>query len=380
MGHQAARGAAHAVSSLVPNGLKPLRVAVVGCQIGARHVNAYRRLPGHYEVVALCDTNPERAHSLAAEAGDIAVVVDYAKLLARRDLDVINICTPPHLHEAQILAALDAGANVVCEKPLVGSLHDVDVLMTASRRAGRLIVPIFQSRYGHGLQKLLWLVEKGVTGRCYLTTIETAWKRGPEYYAVPWRRTWKGSLGGCLLGHAIHALDLLSQVVGPASRVAAFTKTLVNPVETEDCVSAALNMADGSLATVAVTLGSAREISRLRFCFERLVAESNTHPYDYSGEPWMFAGITPSVDREIEEALRDYPAGPEGYEAQFLHTHAALAGLSEPPVTIADARAALELTTALYASAKSGGIVALPLLPDHPCYRGCEGHQLGVFS
>jgi predicted dehydrogenase len=348
------------------NGRPLLRVAVVGCQIGARHVRAYQRLPGHYRVVALCDIDQARASALSAETGGIPVETDYNELLARHHPDIVNICTPPHLHGAQVHAALGAGAHVVCEKPLAGNLPEMDRLMAAARAAGRLIVPIFQSRYGHGFQKLLRLINAGATGRCYLTTIETAWKRGPEYYAVPWRRTWQESLGGCLLGHAIHALDLLSLAVGRACHVAAFTQTLVNPIETEDCVSAALHMADGSLATVAVTLGSARELSRLRFCFERLVAESNVDPYNFSSEPWVFAGATPAVDMEIEKILRDYPYGPEGYEAQFLHTHSAFTGLAAPPITMTEARAVLELATALYTSARSLTIVTLPLPSRHP--------------
>lgn len=339
--------------------MKRFRTAVVGCQIGARHVKAYLGLPYHYEVVALCDTNADLLHSLSAQHGGIPTERDFATLLSQRRIDVVNICTPPHLHREQILAALEAGVHVICEKPIVGSVAEMDLLKDASRRTGRLIFPIFQMRYGHGVQKLRRLVERGVTGRCYVSTIETAWKRGAEYYSVPWRRTLSGSLGGCLQGHAIHALDILGEVVGRAQRVAAFTKTLVNPVETEDCVAAALEMVDGSLATVSVTLGSAREISRLRFCFERLVAESNTHPYDYASDPWEFTGASLAVDSEIEEALRDFFPGPEGYEAQFLESHGLLAGLLPARDTLADARAALELTTALYESAALGGMVSL---------------------
>lgn len=358
--------------------IRPLRVAVVGCQIGARHVDAYLRLPTRYTVVALCDTNRELARTLSGKYGGIPIEHDYETLLTRYKPDVVNICTPPHLHKAQVLAALEAGVHVVCEKPLVGSLRDLDLLTAASHRTGRLILPVFQMRYGHGVRKLLHLVTKRMTGRCYLSTIEIAWKRGPEYYAVPWRSTWRGSLGGCLQGHAIHALDLLGQVVGRASQVSAFAKTMVNPVETEDCVAAALNMADGSLASLAVTLGSASEISRLRFCFERLVAESNTHPYDFASDPWLFIGATAGVDRDIKEALRDFPAGPEGYEAQFLHAHASLAGTADPPVTLADARAALELTSVLYESADSGEAVSLPLSPNHRRYDGQAELRPGI--
>lgn len=187
-----------------------LRVAVVGCQIGARHAQAYHRLREHFELVAVCDTNLERAASVAIAAGKPEVTADFAALLRRGDLDLVSICTPPSLHFEQVKQALAAGCHVVCEKPLVGSLHEIDQLAEEERRTGRRIIPIFQYRFGAGLQKLRRLVELGVTGRNYLTTVETAWCRGPDYYAVPWRTSWAGSLGGCLLGQAVHAHDMLT--------------------------------------------------------------------------------------------------------------------------------------------------------------------------
>jgi predicted dehydrogenase len=358
-------------SSVIKPGSRRLRVVVVGCRIGARHARAYRQLADRFDLVAVCDTEMERATALADEMGGVDAGSDYLQMLRRDDIDVVSLCTPPGLHLDQIQQALAAGCHVVCEKPLVGSLHDLDFLRTAAATARRSIVPIFQLRFGSGLQKLRRLVELGITGPSYLTTIETAWNRGAEYYANPWRGTWKGSLGGCLLGHAVHAHDMLCHVLGPVARVSGFVKTLVNPIETEDCVSAALEMADGSLATLAVTLGSAREISRLRFCFERLVAESNTHPYDYSSDPWQFAGSSPEIDGEIAAALRDFSPGPEGYAAEFIGLHQFLCEGGESPVTLDEARASIELATALYVSAESGRTIELPILPDHPAYHGC---------
>jgi predicted dehydrogenase len=220
------------------------------------------------------------------------------------------------------------------------------------------------------VQKLKRLVDLGIAGRAYLATIETAWKRGDDYYAVPWRRTWKGSLGGCLLGHAVHAHDLLCYINGPVSRVQAFARTLVNPIETEDCAAASLEMADGSLASLSVTLGSARELTHLRFYFENLMAASNATPYDFASDPWEFAGASPEIDRRIREALKDFVPGPEGYVAQFLDAHDAMHGRRAGLTGLADARKAVELATAMYHSALHGTVVKLPLRSDHPAYNG----------
>ena len=274
-----------------------LKVAVVGCGIGRQHLDAYRSLPELFEVAAVCDVDETKAREVAAAYGIGRAVTDVAALCQEDDLDIVDLCTPPYLHAPQILQALDAGKHVICEKPLCGSLEDADRLAAAEIRSGRRVMPIFQYRFGHGIQKLRLLVEQGIAGRAYLTTVETAWRRRPAYYAVPWRSRWATELGGPLVNLAIHAHDLVYYLLGPARSVSAHLTTLVNPIETEDCLAASMEMADGSLCTLAATTGSTREISRHRFCFASLSAESNTEPYRNTHDPWTFKGDTPEVRR-----------------------------------------------------------------------------------
>jgi predicted dehydrogenase len=231
-------------------------------------------------------------------------------------------------------------------------------------------MPIFQYRFGHGIQKLKLLIEAGVAGRAYLTTVETAWRRRPPYYAVPWRGRWNTELGGALVSLAIHAHDLLNYVLGPVKSVFGRAKTLVNPIETDDCLSASLEMSDGSLASLSVTTGSMVEISRHRFCFSNLTAESNLAPYHNSHEPWTFSGDSPQIDAQIQATLARFDPLPERFPGQFYRYYHALRNNTQFPVTLADARAALELITALYHSAETGQAVELPIGPDHPKYGG----------
>lgn len=347
-----------------------LRVAVVGGGIGTFHINAYKSLPDQYDLVAICDIDRDKGQQIATEHGIPRVSTDMAELCAGDDVDVIDICTPPHLHFAQIQQVLASGKHAFCEKPLVSSLKEVDELIAAEAQAGRRMMPIFQYRYGHGLQKLKFLVEAGLAGQTYLTTVETSWRRRAEYYAVPWRGKWATERGGVLLSHAIHAHDMLSYVVGPIRRVFARATTRVNPIEVEDCASASLEMADGSLASLSATLGSPAEITRHRFCFSGLVAESNTRPYSNSGEPWTFVADTPELEGQIAAALAGFTPLPEGFAGQFYRFHEAVQTGAASPVTLADARASLELITAMYYSAQTGEPVELPIGPDHPKYAG----------
>jgi len=349
-----------------------LRIGLVGCGIGRQHLDAYRRLPGQFEVVAICDLDAEKAREVAKEYGIGRVATDLAALCRMRQLDVVDLCTPPYLHVEQTLQALTAGKHVICEKPLAGSLKDADRVIAAERRSGRRVMPIFQYRFGHGLQKLRLLIQRGVTGRAYLTTVETAWRRRAAYYAVPWRSRWATELGGPVVNHAIHAHDLVYYVLGPARAVSARLTTLVNPVETEDCAAIWLEMADGSICTLAVTTGSSHEISRHRFCFENLSAESQTAPYRNSHDPWTFTGDTPEADQRLRETLAAFQPELEGFAGQLARYHGALSAGDELPVTLEDARASLELITAIYHSARTRVPVELPLQPDHPLYGGWQ--------
>src|SRR5689334_13992432 len=96
-----------------------LRVGVTGLGIGVEHVQAYMQLPEQFEVLAVCDLDTAKARAVATEYGIKRVTGDFDELCRMDDLDVIDICTPPHLHLALIQQALAAGKHVICEKPLV---------------------------------------------------------------------------------------------------------------------------------------------------------------------------------------------------------------------------------------------------------------------
>jgi predicted dehydrogenase len=344
-----------------------LRVGIVGTGAGMNHIHAFQNLPGLFDVVAVCGLEKDRVRNAAERFNIPRQSMDINDLYAMDDLDVIDLCTPSHMHVEQILATLAVNKHVICEKPVAGSLKEVDDLIKAEAASDRRVMPIFQYRFGHGVQRLKFLIDEGLAGRAYLTTVETAWRRRPDYYTT-WHGRWDTELGGPLVTLAVHAHDVLTYVLGPAKRVVAHTKTLVNPIETEDTVSASLEMVDGSLASLSVTTGSSVQITRHRFCFSNLTAESNLQPYRNTSDPWTFNGDSPEMDKQIEERLSNFVPRPEAFAGQFYGFYQALQNDSEFPVTMADARASLELITAIYHSAETGQVVELPIGKDHPKY------------
>ena len=347
-----------------------VRVAVVGLGIGELHVAGWKQVRDRASIVAVCDVDGERAEASAARLQGVRATTSFDELLHADDVDVVDLCTPPALHVVQTEAALAAGKHVVCEKPIAPSLEAVDRMLQAEAASSRRVMPIFQYRFGNGLQKVKALVDAGVTGPGRAHTVEVHWRRRAEYYDVPWRGRWETELGGVLLAHAIHALDMLTYVAGPVRSVLARTATLVNDIEVEDTAAAVLELGDGSFATVSATLGSANELTRHRFCFERLAAESNTEAYLNSCDPWTFTADTPEARADIDRVLASVEPQPEHFAGQFGRFLDALASGGDPPVTLHDARAALELVSALYLSARERREIRLPIPSEHPVYRG----------
>jgi predicted dehydrogenase len=346
-----------------------LRIAVVGAGIGAEHIKGYQELPELFEIKALCDVQIERAAAVAEKYGIQKVTGSFDEVCRRADIDVIDICTPPGFHLGQIQAALQAGKHVICEKPLVGSLAEVDLVSRLASESGCQVMPIFQYRFGHGLQKLKYLVDQKLAGEAFVFNVDVAWWRDSEYYRNPWRGKRATELGGALLSQAIHAVDMVLYILGPAKSVFGRTTTRVNQIEVEDCVAISMEMADGSLGTISVTLGSLAEISRHRFTFRNVTAESNIEPYANSREPRAFSFNPAGDEKQMKDALEQLKPLPERYAGQFYHFYQALRNGKELPVALADARAALEVVAATYHSSEKNEPVNLPIGQGHPRYE-----------
>jgi predicted dehydrogenase len=271
---------------------------------------------------------------------------------------------------------LAAGKEVVCEKPATVSLAEIDRLIAAERQAAGRFLPIFQYRFGNGVQKAKRIIDRGIAGRSYLATAETAWKRTPHYYGTPWRGRRESAGGGVLLSQAVHLHDLLTYLLGPVASVFARTATRVNPVEVEDSAVASLVMRSGALTSLAATLGSHKEISRLRLCFEHVTFESAQAPYSPGDDPWEIVPASPEVADRIADALAGHHFVPSQFAGLMSAYHQALATGGALPVTLSDARYSLELATALYYSAATDAVVTLPIADAHPGYRGWHRSSL----
>ncbi|GHA23888.1 oxidoreductase [Devosia pacifica] len=345
-------------------------VAVVGCGIGRSHiVEGYLPNADRYKVVALCDLNIERMNTLGEEFGIERRLTDLNDVLAMDDIDIIDVCTPPGVHYEQVMAALQAGKHVVCEKPLVGSLREVDEVIEQEKVSRGKLMPIFQYRFGDGIEQVKAIIDAGLAGKPYIGTVETLWRREKKYYEVPWRGKWATELGGVLMAHAIHPHDIFTYLMGDISRLFGRTTTRVNDIEVEDCVSASIELQSGAVGSLTATLGSADEITRIRLAFENVTFESDHAPYNPGNKPWTILPRNDATQDAIRDLLQDWTHVPPRFTTQMARFHDALTGKADLPVTSADSRRSLEIVTAFYHSSATREDVDLPIGADHPRYK-----------
>ncbi len=230
--------------------------AIVGCGMIARfHARALAEVPDA-RLTALVSRSEASARAMADQLGlDCALATNLDTVLARPDVQVVIVTTPSGAHLEPALAAARAGKHVVVEKPLEITTARCDQIIDACDRHGVKLCTIFPSRFGDANQELKKAVEAGRFGRLTLGETTCKWWRPQSYYD---EGGWKGTKaldgGGALMNQAIHNVDLLLWMMGPATRVSGFTATLAHErIEVEDTAVACLHFANGALGVIQAT-------------------------------------------------------------------------------------------------------------------------------
>src|SRR2546421_4661332 len=231
--------------------------AIIGCGMIARfHAKALADIPGA-KIVALADSELPRAKKLADELGlgDGNIYPDLPPLLARRDVDIVIVATPSGVHMDPAVAAANAGKHVVVEKPLEITVERCDRIIDACDKNRVKLCTIFPSRFTDANRALKDAVDAGRFGRLTLGETTCKWWRSQAYYDQGgWRGTWALDGGGALMNQAIHNVDLLLWMMGPATHVSGFTSTLAHErIEVEDTAVACVRFKNGAVGVIEAT-------------------------------------------------------------------------------------------------------------------------------
>ncbi|MCE9603734.1 MAG: Gfo/Idh/MocA family oxidoreductase [Planctomycetia bacterium] len=235
--------------------MKKIRTALVGCgKVGRIHASALSH-SAEAEFVAVCDHAFERAEKFARDFG-VRPFSDLTTLFRETGAEALLVATPHPLHAAAVLAAAEAGAHALVEKPLAASLEDCDRMLDAVRRAGVKLGVISQRRLYEPVQRMKQAIDAGKIGRPVLGVFSMFSWRDEAYYASdPWRGKWSTEGGGVLVNQSPHQLDILQWLMGEIDEVSGYWANLNHPyIEVEDTAVAMIRFRSGGLATITTSL------------------------------------------------------------------------------------------------------------------------------
>jgi predicted dehydrogenase len=355
--------------------VKPVRSAIVGTGLIANaHMAAVEQAGGRVRVVAAVDVDRPRLDEFRARY-DIARGYDDARaMLAAERPELVQICTPPALHAELSVACLEAGAWVLCEKPLAASLAELDRIVAAEERTGRYCSSVFQWRFGSGAQHLKRLIDSNALGRPLVGVCQTTWYRGEAYYRVPWRGKWATELGGPTMIHGIHAMDLFLWLLGDWRVVSAMIGTLDRDVEVEDVSLANVRFENGALVSIVNSVLSPRQETYLRWDFQKATVELRGL-YSYTNEDWRYSIPEGSPDEALLARWRRIPTDvPSSHATQLAALLDDMERGERPLTSGPEARRTIEFISCLYKSAMTGRPVERgSLAADDPFYQRVSG-------
>jgi predicted dehydrogenase len=352
-----------------------LGIGIVGAGgIFEQHASALLELSHRARIVALCDVDQQRLDDAAVRHGIDVTCRAHDDLVARADVDVVVVCTPPSLHEQVVVDALAAGKHVICEKPLAHTLESADRIIDANRTLPGSLSVVYQFRYLPEVRRAMWLRDRGLlgallSGRFYRFA---RFRRPGKALRAQWWGRWDVAGGGTVMTQLIHELDLMCLLFGSPERVWAVVDTLSESIESEDVCAATVRFGGGALCSCQSTMSAHRSIAG----FDVFATSGSVH------SPWSLE----CLDRERRAALRrealeavpdELPDGTANAHVPYLAAvlDAILDGRPLPSGA-EQARMSLELATAIYASSLGGGEgVKLPLGPEHALYKGVDSAQ-----
>lgn len=363
-------------------------VGLIGTGIIAEeHVHAMKQLKDQCILLAAADTNPARLIRFGERFFFPFAYTDADQLLARPDINLVIVATPPAFHEELVSKSLQAGKYVICEKPLAHNLETADRIIADSEKyPGKLSVS-YQLRYDLMMQRLKWFLTQASLGS--VTDVEC--HRNTPVSAAAISRSWWGKWdvagGGVVMTQFIHQIDLMCEFFGMPHWVEAHYSNSTPGLESEDWCEMRLGLPGGG-----VFHGNCSVLKQnTKNCF------SITGNFGTLATPWDASKLTPAArtvqaqaesqfastpvpprwrqlaTRIARRAMRDLGFGhltkpdvqPRTHTPYFQAIFEAIREGKPLPVPPQSARLPQEVVAGIYASAARGGErLEFPLKPS----------------
>jgi len=191
-----------------------LKVGIIGTGMIAvsGHLPAWKNLAEEVEVIGVADILEDRAHLVAETEGIPNAYGDWQAMLDELDLDIVSVCTPNAYHKEQTTAALQAGAHVLCEKPIATSRADAAQMFDAADAAGRILMIGQTARFSPEAVAAKEICDAGRLGEMYYAETFFLRRRGIPMWGQFHMKEHSG--GGPIYDLGVHAIDLLFWLMG----------------------------------------------------------------------------------------------------------------------------------------------------------------------
>lgn len=345
-----------------------MRYALIGCgRISTNHIKA--AVNNKLEIVGVCDILPEKMEELLEKHelkndNSIHRYTDYKELIAAEKPELISIATESGNHAEIALYCIEAGINVIIEKPMAMSIGDANKIIELAEEKHVKVSACHQNRFNVAVQELRKAVESGRFGKISHGSIHVRWNRNKGYYdQAPWRGTWAQD-GGALMNQCIHGIDLLRWMMGDeVEEVYGATRQQFHDyLEAEDVGMAVVKFKNGAIGTIEGTTNVyPKNLEETLYVFGEngtvKIGGTSTNNIDV----WDFADETEadSKNKGLEEATSNVYGN--GHTSLFADVMDAIENDRKPYVDAVAGRNALEMILAIYKSQKTGQPVKLPL-------------------
>lgn len=345
-----------------------LKYALIGCgRISLNHIAA--ALENRLKIDVLCDIEEYKMEEMISKFNlpkETKKYIDYKEMLEKEHPELVAICTESGKHGQIALDCIEAGSNLIIEKPIALSLAEADQIIEKSKAKNVKVSACHQNRFNKSIQKIREAVEGNRFGKLMHGTAHIRWNRGESYYKqAPWRGTWEQD-GGALMNQCIHNIDLLRWMMGnEIIEVVGMTDNIIHDfIDAEDLGVAMVKFANGSYGIIEGTTNIyPKNLEETLYIFgEKGTVKAGGKSVNLI-EEWQFADNLEDSE-EVKEKYNENPPNVYGFGHNPLYTDMidAIKNDRQPYITAEDGRNALELVLAIYKSAADGKSVKLPLV------------------
>lgn len=321
--------------------------AIIGCGrvVDRRVAPAIRRADGA-ELIGFCSRDLIRAGEFAGRHEARRAYGTIEEIFRDSDVEAVYIGTPNALHAAHAIACLEAGRNVLVEKPLALSAAEARRMSDTAQRAGRILSVMHQQRFHPANLHLLRLLDDGALGRPLIIRAQIGIWYPPN---GNWRLDRAVSGGGATIDLAPHAVDIALEVGGPVARVSAVCANLNFKYGVEDFCQMRLEFARGAIGLIEMSYCTHAYGGRLEVYGSRgtFIADGSLQQAAFYRTALRHEG-----DNSATETVED--SYPHVFADAIEDFSDAIRDRRPPTVTIADAIDVMEIIDAAYESARTG--------------------------